>query len=64
MDMRAALNDLQIMAVDARSSENGVKGNRSGEQMEAWKVALRKLDLWIIANTRVVSATSNWTQTE
>ena len=35
MDMRAALNDLQIMAVDARSSENGVKGNRSGEQMEA-----------------------------
>ena len=35
MDMQAALNDLQIMAVDARSSENGVKGNQSGVQMEA-----------------------------
>jgi hypothetical protein len=34
MDMQAALNDLQIMDVDARSSENGVTGDQSGEHMD------------------------------
>jgi hypothetical protein len=34
MDMQAALNDLQIMDVDARSGENGVTGDQSGEHMD------------------------------
>ena len=40
------------------------QGYQTGEQMETWKVAFPNLDLWIIANTRIVSATSNWTQTK
>ncbi|KIK02121.1 hypothetical protein K443DRAFT_677885, partial [Laccaria amethystina LaAM-08-1] len=64
VDMREVLNDLQTMDVDARSSENGVYGRPKWRADGSLKSGIPQPRPLNDCQQTVVSATSNWTQTE